>query len=93
MSLRLMNFYGFSALPAIAIAIATATGFAQDNVITIEAHKDWIVSVAFSPDGETIASGSWDGTIKLWKISNGKETLRLNGHGMVTSVAFSPDGN
>jgi WD40 repeat protein len=30
------------------------------------AHSDYVTSVAFSPDGSTIVSGSWDNTIKVW---------------------------
>ena len=51
------------------------------------------VSVAFSPDGKTLASGSEDKTIKLWDVATGKEQATLKGHtDAVSSVAFSPDG-
>ena len=50
-------------------------------------------SVAFSPDGQTIVSGSGDHTIKLWNLERGEEIYTLRGHqAWVSSVAFSPDG-
>jgi WD40 repeat protein len=49
--------------------------------------------VAFSPDGLTLASGSFDNTIKLWDTTTGTHRQTLEGHsGLVYSVAFSPDG-
>ncbi|MBC7318837.1 PD40 domain-containing protein [Candidatus Bipolaricaulota bacterium] len=56
-------------------------------------HTEPVLSVAFSPDGSLLASGSWDGTIKLWNVATGEELRTLTGHtGYVYSVAFSPDG-
>ena len=56
-------------------------------------HETRCVSVAFSPDGKTLASGSEDQTIKLWDVATGKEKATLQGHtANVFSVAFSPDG-
>ena len=53
----------------------------------------YVVSVAFSPDGRTLASGSWDRTVILWDVSIGQPTRTLKAHhGGVTSIAFSPDG-
>ncbi|MEG4133745.1 hypothetical protein QUA30_01770, partial [Microcoleus sp. Pol14C2] len=48
---------------------------------------------AISPDGLTLASGSYDKTIKLWNLQAGKELKTLTGHSsLVLSLAFSPDG-
>ena len=51
-------------------------------------------SVAFSPDGKTLASGSEDQTIRLWDVATGQPRgAPLTGHrDQVCSVAFSPDG-
>ena len=50
-------------------------------------------SIAFSPDGYTLASGSADKTIKMWNVNNGKVLRTLTGHKLsVQSIAFSPDG-
>jgi WD40 repeat protein/subtilase family serine protease len=57
-------------------------------------HTHSVNSVAFSPDGSLIASGSWDDTIKLWRVSDGALVRTLTGHtDWVYSVAFSPDGS
>ena len=56
-------------------------------------HNGAIYSVAFSPDWKRLATGSGDGTVKLWDAATGQETRSLKGHlGIVNSVAFSPDG-
>ncbi|RKU22766.1 hypothetical protein C6499_19385 [Candidatus Poribacteria bacterium] len=52
-----------------------------------------VKSVAFSPDGKTLASGGGDNVIHLWDIGTGKRKMTLVGHThWVFSLAFSPDG-
>jgi WD40 repeat protein len=66
---------------------------AGKETLMLKGHTLGVTSVAFSPDGKRIASGSWDNTLKVWDAASGQETLTLNGHtGAVMSVAFSPDG-
>ncbi len=60
---------------------------------TLEGHTNGVNSVAFSPDGKYMLSGSWDNTLKLWDFSKRTLIREYIGHtGGVRSVAFSPDG-
>lgn len=56
-------------------------------------HMHTISSVAYSGDGKSVLSSSWDGTVRLWDASTGKELRRLKGaKDGFSSVAVSPDG-
>ncbi len=60
----------------------------------LTAHSSVVHQVKFSPNGKTLASGSSDGTVKLWDVATGHEVATLPAHPgeEVASVAFSPDG-
>ena len=60
---------------------------------TLEGHSSRVTSVAFSPDGTQVVSGSYDETVRLWDAATGTALQTLEGHSSwITSVAFSPDG-
>ncbi|MGB3768471.1 MAG: caspase family protein [Phormidesmis sp.] len=61
--------------------------------LRIEGHSHFVYSVAFSPDGERIISGSADCTLRLWDLKGNAIGKPFKGHSSsVYSVAFSPDG-
>src|SRR5262245_15881730 len=63
------------------------------EIVPTVGHAGWINSVAFSPDGARILSGSADRKIKLWDAASGALIRTFVGHSdEVNSVAFSPDG-
>ncbi|EMD58222.1 hypothetical protein COCSADRAFT_351273 [Bipolaris sorokiniana ND90Pr] len=60
---------------------------------TLEGHSDYISAIAFSSDGQLVASGSRDKTVRLWETATGTCRSTLEGHSdYVSAVAFSPDG-
>ncbi len=55
-------------------------------------HESGVNTAAFSSDGRHLATGSQDGTARVWNVTDGQEIRRLKYEGEVLSVAFSPDG-
>jgi WD40 repeat protein len=90
--LVLHSLTGEAEQPVKAVAVAEPQAPALHIPRNRMTHEDRVLSVAYSPDGKTLASGSFDGTIKLWDVATGKERATLKGHtGWVRSVAYSPD--
>ena len=59
----------------------------------MKGHSDYVFSVAYSPDGKRIISGSRDQTIKIWDTNTGECLKTLGEHSnSVNSVVFSPNG-
>jgi RNA polymerase sigma factor (sigma-70 family) len=72
------------------VLLETATGGQRAE---LRGHTEMLFQAVFAPDGRTLASGSEDGTIRLWDVLSGKEVGRLEGHrGWVLDLAFAPDG-
>jgi cytochrome c len=72
------------------IAIWTAGNVQPDRLL--EGHSAPIAALAVSPDGATLASASWDQTVRLWPLAGGAPRV-LDGHSQnVNGVAFAPDG-
>ena len=56
-------------------------------------HDNDVCAVAFSPDGNHVATGSWDGSIAIWSFPSAKPLAKLSPlNGVVSSVSYSPDG-
>jgi WD40 repeat protein/serine/threonine protein kinase len=58
----------------------------------LRGHTSYVYPVAFSPDGRWIASGGWDGKVRLWDATTGEAITQLSHPDYVHDLAFSPDG-
>jgi len=90
-----MNKFVFSFGLVAAFAAYTFSGALAADLTaarTLTGHTDYVESVAFSPDGKKVLSGSWDHTARLWDVQTGKLQRIHKFNDWVNWVALSPNG-
>lgn len=72
--------------------------------VSLSGHTDWVLALAFSADGKLLASGGYDGTVRLWDVAGGQKLLDIPAKAppqpnappppvnVIQAVAISPDG-
>ncbi len=58
-----------------------------DDKLTLDSHSRWVVDLSYSPDGQYLASGSRDQSVKVWSVAEERQISQMDGE----VVAFSPD--
>ncbi|MDH6067131.1 WD40 repeat domain-containing protein [Umezakia ovalisporum] len=84
---------GVSSIPLFLNNSTNKSFIDNEETRTFNTQSVWVYSVAISPDGQTLVTGNYNKSIKVWNFNTGKLIHRLQGHGnSVASVAISPDG-
>src|SRR5437879_6497280 len=74
------------------LALAAVPVSAQ-SIRPLKGHHDAVYAIAFRPDGQRLASASFDHTIKVWNVASGATVRTFNGHrDKVLALAYAPDG-
>ena len=65
----------------------------DDGLPALRGHTSYVYPAAYSPDGQWIATGSWDHTVRLWDSQTGEHCATLVHKGTVRALAFGPDSS
>src|SRR5712692_6271271 len=85
--LALLLVFGIQSVSKLGFKTAGAT------LLSYTGHTDYVDAVAWSPNSQFIASGSWDGTVQVWDAHTGAIVTTYKGHSdIVSTLAWSPDG-
>ena len=80
-------------LPGLDFFVLGFLSASSQSAISLSGHGDAVYDIAFSPDGAIMATGSYDKTVGVWRLEEGRQIGSLAGHtDQVFRVAFSPDG-
>jgi basic membrane protein A and related proteins len=91
-SMAMATNLGFVNLYDLEMWIQTGDG-GENPLANIHGHTGMVLDLAFSPDGEYLATAGADGLVRVWEMPRGEEALVLQGHHReVMGVAYSPDG-
>lgn len=75
------------------LATTSKSSLITQPIRSIKGHSGWVYAVAISPDGKTLVSGGYDGTIKIWNLHTGELLNSIKGHDdAAESLAISSDG-
>jgi WD40 repeat protein len=64
-----------------------------ETIFELQSHSNKVTTLAFTPDSRRLITGSDDGTVRFWDLSNGKPVGTLRVGARVRNVAILPDGN
>ena len=91
-TLRVCGVAALSCVLAATVSVAQQPALRASLARTMAAHRGPGREVAFSPDGQILATSSVDSTVKFWRVADGQLLRTLQHPEGVTSIAFSPDG-
>jgi RNA polymerase sigma factor (sigma-70 family) len=83
----------YHTLPRVCVVWDAATGAKVCECVGSAENGEAFATLAFAPDGRSLASGGWDQAVHIWEVSTGRQRRSFHGHlGQVLSLAYSADG-